>query len=105
MWGEMRGNSVLLLVSALTVGTYQKGKRRGGDSNPRHGFCPCNCLAGSPVRPLQHLSGSIEAAPVWNLEVRPFYYRRRTFNSEAGMSGTLALGPFTSVRHAFASEG
>ena len=30
-------------------------KRRGGDSNPRHGY-PCNCLAGSPVRPLQHLS-------------------------------------------------
>ena len=33
-----------------------KQKRREGDSNPRHGFCPCNCLAGSPVRPLQHLS-------------------------------------------------
>ena len=31
-------------------------ERRGGDSNPRHRFCQCNCLAGSPVRPLQHLS-------------------------------------------------
>ena len=31
-------------------------ERRGGDSNPRHPFCECNCLAGSPVRPLQHLS-------------------------------------------------
>ena len=30
--------------------------RRGGDSNPRSGFTPDNCLAGSPVRPLQHLS-------------------------------------------------
>src|SRR5881628_1831840 len=32
------------------------GERRGGDSSPRPGFCPGNCLAGSPVRPLQHLS-------------------------------------------------
>jgi hypothetical protein len=30
--------------------------RRGGDSNPRYRFCQYNCLAGSPVRPLQHLS-------------------------------------------------
>ena len=33
--------------------------RRGGDSNPRHRFCQCNCLAGSPVRPLQHLSAAV----------------------------------------------
>src|SRR6476660_8039353 len=39
------------------------GKRRGGDSNPRHGFCSCNCLAGSPVRPLQHLSVVEDVAP------------------------------------------
>src|SRR2546429_7260861 len=38
-------------------------ERRGGDSNPRHGFCPCNCLAGSPVRPLQHLSVVDKVAP------------------------------------------
>src|SRR5512136_1653433 len=30
--------------------------RGGGDSNPRSGFTPDNCLAGSPDRPLQHLS-------------------------------------------------
>ena len=33
--------------------------RRGGDSNPRSRFCRDNCLAGSPVRPLQHLSAEI----------------------------------------------
>src|ERR1700728_1459429 len=32
--------------------------RRGGDSNPRSRFCQDNCLAGSPVRPLQHLSAA-----------------------------------------------
>src|SRR5213593_903011 len=46
------------------AGNSNKTKeRRGGDSNPRHGFCPCNCLAGSPVRPLQHLSVVDEVAP------------------------------------------
>src|SRR5262249_53859194 len=37
--------------------------RRGGDSNPRHRFCQCNCLAGSPVRPLQHLSAAEATFP------------------------------------------
>jgi hypothetical protein len=31
-------------------------ERRGWDSNPRSQFTRDNCLAGSPVRPLQHLS-------------------------------------------------
>ena len=43
---------VLPMSPVWTIG----GWRRGGDSNPRHRFCQCNCLAGSPVRPLQHLS-------------------------------------------------
>ena len=34
----------------------EKSWRRGGDSNPRCRF-QHNCLAGSPVQPLQHLSG------------------------------------------------
>src|ERR1700680_4679310 len=34
--------------------------RRGRDSNPRSGFTPDNCLAGSPVRPLQHLSVALD---------------------------------------------
>ena len=43
-------------------------ERRGGDSNPRHRFCQCNCLAGSPVRPLQHLS-----VAVWGHGPQPLY--------------------------------
>ena len=30
--------------------------RRGWDSNPRYRFCQYNSLAGSPIRPLSHLS-------------------------------------------------
>jgi hypothetical protein len=35
-------------------------KRRGWESNPRSRFTRDNCLAGSPVRPLQHLSITAE---------------------------------------------
>ena len=33
--------------------------RRGGDSNPRTRVCQVNSLAGSPIRPLSHLSSFI----------------------------------------------
>src|SRR5205807_264787 len=38
----------------------ERNWRRGRDSNPRSGFTPDNCLAGSPVRPLQHLSAGTD---------------------------------------------
>src|SRR5439155_13857888 len=60
------GQKAVRLWSQLghnTAVTDSKGKRRGGDSNPRHGFCPCNCLAGSPVRPLHHLAVVDRVAP------------------------------------------
>ena len=33
--------------------------RRGGDLNPRYRLSQYNCLAGSPVQPLQHLSSTL----------------------------------------------
>src|SRR5262245_55253180 len=53
---KRRGLSNLKIYVGRIKGT-DRGKRRGGDSTPRHRVCQCNCLAGSPVRPLQHLSG------------------------------------------------
>ncbi len=53
VWG--RRKSARQKTTAV-VDVLSFGWRRGGDSNPRHRFCQCNCLAGSPVRPLQHLS-------------------------------------------------
>src|SRR5580700_4747653 len=43
-------------LSPMSPGRTHGFWRRGGDSNPRSRFCQDNCLAGSPVRPLQHLS-------------------------------------------------
>ena len=45
-----------LLLSATSIcNCFATSWRRGRDSNPRYGS-PYNCLAGSPVRPLRHLS-------------------------------------------------
>ncbi len=65
-------------------------KRRGGDSNPRHRFCQCNCLAGSPVRPLQHLSVVDEAA---RLNAQPSHYMGKPlpFPTETSPSSFLNL--------------
>ncbi len=50
----------LCIIQGRSLSESQMGSkkswRRGGDSNPRCRF-QHNCLAGSPVQPLQHLSG------------------------------------------------
>src|SRR5437667_507357 len=90
----------------LRLGFYFCGAQRKAE---RGGFEPP-----ARVLPMQLLSRqpcSATPAPLRvdrsraRLEAQPFYYRRRSLNSEAGMSGTRALSSFTRVRHAFASEG
>ena len=56
--------------------------RRGRDSNPRYGS-PYNCLAGSPVQPLRHLS---EGVGLWiDLIARSF--RRNPVESRSAVEG------------------